>query len=195
MNLKTLSILVFLLTSQSTFSSSGGASMSEEDINKVSKTDIINKADKDRLSKAASLLTNYEIESKKLLTMLEEKNITSKTIQKKAKELLELSEAVIESAQFRLPQCGEYLAKTLALKTNLENIEHEILEKDYHHDGALPDAPGECYHTKDLFIHPATVYVLVRDDPSLMNETKSSINDEITEVLAHTELVRRLVIY
>tara|TARA_X000001036_G_C20456876_1_gene715752 strand:+ start:609 stop:860 length:252 start_codon:yes stop_codon:yes gene_type:complete len=75
MNLKTLSILVFLLTSQSTFSSSGGASMSEEDINKVSKTDIINKADKDRLSKAASLLTNYEIESKKLLTMLEEKNI------------------------------------------------------------------------------------------------------------------------
>ena len=121
--------------------------------------------------------------------------IASKTIQKKAKELLKLSETVIESAQFRLPQCGEYLAKTLALKTNLENIEHEILEKDYHHDGALPDAPGECYHTKDLFIHPATVYVLVRDDPSLMNETKSSINDEITEVLAHTELVRKLVIY
>ena len=108
---------------------------------------------------------------------------------------MELSETVIQSAQFRLPQCNDYLTKTLALKEDLENISHETLEKDYHHDGALPEAPGECYHTKDLFVHPATVYVLVRDDPSLVKDTKISINSEITEVLAHTELVRQLVIY
>ena len=30
-------------------------------------------------------------------------------------------------------------------------------EKDYHHDGALPKAPPECYHVKDTFVHPATV--------------------------------------
>ena len=184
-----------LLISQNTFSSDGGASMSDKDINNVSKTDVVEKDDKERLSKAASLLTNYEIESKKLLEMLKTKNINSKTIQNKAKDLLSLSEVVIESAQFRLPQCNEYLTKTLAIKTSLEEISHETLEKDYHHDGALPAAPGECYHTKDLFIHPATVYVLVRDDPSLQDATKSSINAEITEVLAHTELVRRLVIY
>ena len=184
-----------LLISQNTFSSDGGASMSDKDINNVSKTDVVEKDDKERLSKAASLLTNYEIEAKKLLEMLKTKNINSKTIQNKAKDLLSLSEVVIESAQFRLPQCNEYLTKTLAIKTSLEEISHETLEKDYHHDGALPKAPGECYHTKDLFIHPATVYVLVRDDPSLQDATKSSINAEITEVLAHTELVRRLVIY
>ncbi len=184
-----------LLMSQNTFSSDGGASMSDKDINNVSKTDVVEKDDKERLSKAASLLTNYEIEAKKLLEMLKTKNINSKTIQNKAKDLLSLSEVVIESAQFRLPQCNEYLTKTLAIKTSLEEISHETLEKDYHHDGALPKAPGECYHTKDLFIHPATVYVLVRDDPSLQDATKSSINAEITEVLAHTELVRRLVIY
>ena len=184
-----------LLISQNTFSSDGGASMSDKDINNVSKTDVVEKDDKERLSKAASLLTNYEIEAKKLLEMLKTKNINSKTIQDKAKDLLSLSEVVIESAQFRLPQCNEYLTKTLAIKTSLEEISHETLEKDYHHDGALPKAPGECYHTKDLFIHPATVYVLVRDDPSLQDATKSSINAEITEVLAHTELVRRLVIY
>ena len=178
-----------------TFYSDGGASMSDKDINNVSKTDVVEKDDKERLSKAASLLTNYEIEAKKLLEMLKTKNINSKTIQNKAKDLLSLSEVVIESAQFRLPQCNEYLTKTLAIKTSLEEISHETLEKDYHHDGALPKAPGECYHTKDLFIHPATVYVLVRDDPSLQDATKSSINAEITEVLAHTELVRRLVIY
>tara|TARA_B100001758_G_C18372358_1_gene592135 strand:- start:1051 stop:1650 length:600 start_codon:yes stop_codon:yes gene_type:complete len=184
-----------LLMSQNTFSSDGGASMSDKDINNVSKTDVVEKDDKERLSKAASLLTNYEIEAKKLLEMLKTKNINSKTIQNKAKDLLSLSEVVIESAQFRLPQCNEYLTKTLVIKTSLEEISHETLEKDYHHDGALPKAPGECYHTKDLFIHPATVYVLVRDDPSLQDATKSSINAEITEVLAHTELVRRLVIY
>ena len=184
-----------LLISQNTFSSDGGASMSDKDINNVSKIDVVEKDDKERLSKAASLLTNYEIEAKKLLEMLKTKNINSKTIQNKAKDLLSLSEVVIESAQFRLPQCNEYLTKTLAIKTSLEEISHETLEKDYHHDGALPKAPGECYHTKDLFIHPATVYVLVRDDPSLQDATKSSINAEITEVLAHTELVRRLVIY
>ena len=184
-----------LLISQNTFSSDGGASMSDKDINNVSKTEVVEKDDKERLSKAASLLTNYEIEAKKLLEMLKTKNINSKTIQNKAKDLLSLSEVVIESAQFRLPQCNEYLTKTLAIKTSLEEISHETLEKDYHHDGALPKAPGECYHTKDLFIHPATVYVLVRDDPSLQDATKSSINAEITEVLAHTELVRRLVIY
>ena len=184
-----------LLISQNTFSSDGGASMSDKNINNVSKTDVVEKDDKERLSKAASLLTNYEIEAKKLLEMLKTKNINSKTIQNKAKDLLSLSEVVIESAQFRLPQCNEYLTKTLAIKTSLEEISHETLEKDYHHDGALPEAPGECYHTKDLFIHPATVYVLVRDDPSLQDATKSSINAEITEVLAHTELVRRLVIY
>ena len=184
-----------LLISQNTFSSDGGASMSDKDINNVSKTDVVEKDDKERLSKAASLLTNYEIEAKKLLEMLKTKNINSKTIQNKAKDLLSLSEVVIESAQFRLPQCNEYLTKTLAIKTSLEEISHETLEKDYHHDGALPKAPGECYHTKDLFIHPATVYVLVRDDPLLQDATKSSINAEITEVLAHTELVSRLVIY
>jgi hypothetical protein len=186
---------LYLLISQNTFSSDGGASMSDKDINNVSKTDVVEKDDKERLSKAASLLTNYEIEAKKLLEMLKTKNINSKTIQNKAKDLLSLSEVVIESAQFRLPQCNEYLTKTLAIKTSLEEISHETLEKDYHHDGALPKAPGECYHTKDLFIHPATVYVLVRDDPLLQDATKSSINAEITEVLAHTELVRRLVIY
>ena len=186
---------LYLLISQNTFSSDGGASMSDKDINNVSKTDVVEKDDKERLSKAASLLTNYEIEAKKLLEMLKTKNINSKTIQNKAKDLLSLSEVVIESAQFRLPQCNEYLTKTLVIKTSLEEISHETLEKDYHHDGALPKAPGECYHTKDLFIHPATVYVLVRDDPSLQDATKSSINAEITEVLAHTELVRRLVIY
>jgi len=188
-------LFMYLLMNQNLFASSGGSSMSEEEIKNVSKADVTDKNHQEKLSKAAALLSDYEIEAKKLLAMLDKDKTNSKIIQNKAKELLNLSEIVIQSAQFRLPQCNDYLKKTLALKENLENISHETLEKDYHHDGALPEAPGECYHTKDLFVHPATVYVLVRDDPSLVKDTKTSINSEITEVLAHTELVRQLVIY
>ena len=188
-------LFMYLLMNQNLFASSGGSSMSEEEIKNVSKADVTDKNHQEKLSKAAALLSDYEIEAKKLLAMLDKDKTNSKIIQNKAKELLNLSEIVIQSAQFRLPQCNDYLKKTLALKENLENISHETLEKDYHHDGALPEAPSECYHTKDLFVHPATVYVLVRDDPSLVKDTKTSINSEITEVLAHTELVRQLVIY
>ena len=185
-------MFIYLLINQNLYAS---GSMSDDEINNVSKTNVTNKNDQERLSKAAALLSNYEIEAKKLLAMLDASGLNSEVIQNKAKELLNLSETVIQSAQFRLPQCNDYLTKTLLLKRNLENISHDTLEKDYHHDGALPKAPGECYHTKDLFVHPATVYVLVRDDPSLIDKTKSSINAEITEVLAHIELVRQLVIY
>jgi len=188
-------VFICMFINQNLFASSGGKSMSEEEIKNVSRTDVIDKNDQEKLSIAAALLSDYEIEAKKLLAMLDESMTNSKALQNKAKELLDLSETVIQSAQFRLPQCDDYLAKTLILRENLEKISHETLEKDYHHDGALPKAPGECYHTKDLFVHPATVYVLVRDDPNLIDETKSSINAEITEVLAHTELVRQLVIY
>jgi len=188
-------VFICVFINQNLFASSSGKSMSEEEIKNVSRVDVTDKNDQKKLSIAAALLSDYEIEAKKLLAMLDERDAKSEVIKNKAKELLNLSEIVIQSAQFRLPQCDDYLKKTLVLKENLEKISHKSIEKDYHHDGALPKAPGECYHTKDLFVHPATVYVLVRDDPSLIDETKSSINAEITEVLAHTELVRQLVIY
>ena len=142
-------VFICMFINQNLFASSGGKSMSEEEIKNVSRTDVIDKNDQEKLSIAAALLSDYEIEAKKLLAMLDESMTSSKALQNKAKELLDLSETIIHSAQFRLPQCDEYLSKTLALKGSLEKISHETLEKDYHHDGALPKAPGECYHTKD----------------------------------------------
>lgn len=173
--------------------SHASGTMNEDEIKNVNKVEITDKEARERLSKTAGLLADYEIAAKKLISDLD--NSSSTDINKQASALLALSENVINSAQFRLPQCDEYLAKTLILKDSLQKISHERLEKDYHHDGALPKAPGECYHTKDLFVHPATVIVLTRDDPTLSETTKVSINNEISEVLAHTELVRQLVIY
>ena len=169
--------------------------MSPDEVNDVKRVDVINDEDQQRLSIAAGFLADYEIIAKKLVHSLEQDAINADEINAQANKLLTLSENVIDSARFRLPQCDEYLAKTLAIKDHLNDISHDALEKDYHHDGTLPKAPGECYHTKDLFVHPATIILLTRDDPKLSIKTKSSINAEITEVLAHTELVRQLVIY
>jgi hypothetical protein len=185
-------IISFLIQHQLSYAS---GTMSEKDISDVKKVDAVSEEDKKRLSIAAGLLANYEFAAKKLIDDLDNSNISAQVISHQANELLTLSESVISSAQFRLPQCKEYLEKTLVLKDHLDKISNETLEKDFHHDGALPKAPTECYHTKDLFVHPATVIVLTRDDPSLLDKTKSSINAEITEVLGHLELVRQLVIY
>ncbi len=175
-------LFICLLTHQISCSSSVDSSASKADKN-----------DQEKISKGAALLGDYEVEAKKLLAMLDDSETNSKAIQDKAKELLSVSEIIIQGAQLKLPKCNDYLTKTLALKESLDSITNETLEKDYHQDGALPEASSECYHTKDLFVHPATVLVLVRDDPALKNETKLSINAEITEVLAHTEQVRQEV--
>ncbi len=187
-----ISFLSLLLVTTASYAS---GKMSEEDIKDVNRVEVKNDDERKKISIAAGLLSDYEISAKKLVASLDKESVNADQINTEAKKLLNLSETVIDSARFRLPQCDEYLAKTMALKDVLDTISNESIEKDYHHDGALPKAPGECYHAKDLFVHPATVVVLTRDDPGLSQETKSSINAEITEVLAHTEFVRQLIIY
>jgi len=184
-------ILAFTFIYQSVSASS---TMTFEELMGVEKTVVDSDEVRQQLQKSAVLLSNYEIEAKKLVRMTENGS-DSQTISAQASQLLDLSEVVIDSARFRLPQCDEYLAKSIAVRDSLNDISHAQLEKDYHHDGALPSAPSECYHAKDLFIHPATVLVLTRDDPALSEETKNAIQREITEVLAHTEYVRQLVLY
>ncbi len=170
------------------------STMSDTQIKGVRRASIDNEDVRQQIQKSAVLLANYEILAKKLVRMTAS-GADSVAIRSRATELLELSETVIDSARFRLPQCDEYLRKATDLRDVLANISHARLETDYHHDGALPSAPAECYHAKDLFVHPATVLVLTRDDPALKDDTKTSITAEINEVLAHTEIVRQLVLY
>src|SRR5690606_34534917 len=113
---------------------------------------IKSNSDRERIQKAAVLLANYEIEAKKLIAMVEQPAPVAGEVQAQAGKLMSLSETVIDSARFRLPQCGDYLAQSMVLKDRLGEISHDALEKDYHHDGALPKAPFECYHAKDLFV-------------------------------------------
>ncbi len=189
----TLSIATFLLCFSGALQASNP--MEEHEVKNVRKVALQSDSDRQRLQKTAGFLGYYEIEAKKLLGLLDDPASSSEAVNEKSQELISLSENVIDSANFRLPQCREYLDKTMLLKDRLASISHEELEKDYHLDGALPTAPAECYHTKDLFVHPATALILVRDDPGLSADTRKSINAEISEVLTHLELVRQLVVY
>ncbi|HKK15511.1 MAG TPA: hypothetical protein VJ981_02315 [Gammaproteobacteria bacterium] len=192
---KTLYPFLFVTLLLAMVGSHASAPVKENQFKDIKKTAIDSEKDKQRLQDTAVLLARYEIEAKRLIDMLAEKNTGSNGISDQAGKLMSLSEEVIMSARFRLPQCDDYLAKSITLKDRLGKISHDQLETDYHMDGALPKAPAECYHTKDLFVHPATVKVLTRDDPALTDTTRSSIKAEIEEVLAHTEVVRQLVIY
>jgi len=183
--------LIIILFNQYVMASS---TMTNEQIMGVERAVVDSEELRQQLQKSAVLLANYEIEAKKLVRMTA-KGADTQAIIRQAGHLLDLSEVVIDSARFRLPQCDEYLAKSISLRASLPTIPLVRLEQDYHHDGALPKAPAECYHAKDLFIHPATVLVLTRDDPALGDDTRNSIKAEIIEVLAHTEFVRQLVLY
>lgn len=167
---------------------------SNKDVEAVEKSAIDTQEEENQRQAIAVMLAEYEIEGRKLLDGLDE-NPGRTDIDRRASVLLSSGEKIMDWARFRLKQCDEYLGKALDLKTMIADIALETLEKDYHHDGALPKAPPECYHVKDTFIHPATVLVLTRDDPALGEETVTGIRMEILEVLGHTEVVRQLVVY
>ncbi|MFT7460457.1 MAG: hypothetical protein ACI909_003145 [Planctomycetota bacterium] len=192
--IKIIFVQVFMLIIFINQHVNASSTLTYEQLIGVKKTIVDSDEVRELLQKSAVLLANYEILAKKLVRMTENGGDSS-SINIQANQLLDLSETVIDSARFRLPQCDEYLNKSMALRENLKDISHKNLEKDYHHDGALPKAPAECYHAKDLFVHPATVLVLTRDDPSLGEDTRNAIKMEITEVLGHTELVRQLVLF
>lgn len=168
--------------------------MKKSDLDNVQKKAIQSEEQRKTMEKVAVDIATYEFEAAKLVDLVNE-NEPRASIDEQASELVNLSETVLDWARFRLGQCDQYLAKSLELKDQLDSISHDSLEKNYHHDGLLPSAPPECYHIKDLFIHPATVLVLTRDDPDMNEETRNSIKAEISEVLGHTEAVRQLVLY
>ena len=173
---------------------SSSTKLNETQVQAVEKAAIDSDEEEKQRQAIAVMLAEYEIESRKLLDGLDG-NADRSGIDRQAGALLSSGEKIMDWARFRLKQCDAYLEKALELKARISDITLEVLEKDYHHDGALPKAPPECYHVKDTFVHPATVLVLTRDDPSLGEETVTGIKAEIMEVLGHTEVVRQLIVY
>ena len=183
-----------VLSAPQDLQASSSAKLGETEAQAVEKAAIDSDEEEKQRQAIAVMLAEYEIEGRKLLDGLDG-NAGRNEVDRHADTLLSAGEKIMDWARFRLKQCDAYLEKALELKAMIADITLEALEKDYHHDGALPKAPPECYHVKDTFVHPATVLVLTRDDPALGEETITGIRAEILEVLGHTEVVRQLVIY
>ncbi len=184
-----MSRIILIVFALLTFNVQASGVLSEAQLKAIAKAEV----EAEKLSIVAGLLADYEIQAKKLVNGLQSPKLA--VINTQSTDLMNLAQAVISSAKFRLPQCDAYLTKTLALKSEINTISHEAIERDYHHDGLLPKAPYECYHTKDLFIHPATVLIHTRDHPSLPQATTEAINAEIAEVLVHLDQVRQMIVY
>ena len=194
MNITYSILLMSALCSVTCGAYASSTKLSDSAIEAVEKAALSTDEKKKQRQAIAVMLAEYEIAGKKLLDGLE-KNAGKSEIDQQANALLASGEKIMDWGRFRLAQCDAYLEKSLELKAKLGEISQDTLERDYHHDGALPKAPPECYHIKDTFVHPATVLVLTRNDPALGEETVAGIRMEILEVLGHTEVVRQLIVY
>ena len=113
------------------------------------------------------------------------------TLGRLAESMRDLSEQILGDFAVIYPPCGAYLNAAMRVSEKLDVLSLEEIERDYHADGALPEAPDFCYHAKDLVVHPATVILLSREPDTPL--TRGRINAEIQEVRAHIGQVERLL--
>jgi hypothetical protein len=83
------------------------------------------------------------------------------------------------------PACKEYLEAIAAVGGSLRDMPLADIETGYHNDGKLPTMPSaDCYHGKDLVVHPATVSAMAKLGLAT-DEERQSAKGEIVEVLGH----------
>jgi hypothetical protein len=85
----------------------------------------------------------------------------------------------------KYPACDAYLKAVIAAASTMHSLPLAEIESGYHKDGKLPkNSQGECYHAKDLIVHPATVVALAKQGLKT-DEARASAQEEIVEVLTH----------
>ena len=110
------------------------------------------------------------------------------------RKLAEQADALIDPFVVRYPACSDYLAATRKLNDSWESLTLEQIEKDYHHDGALPAIADPkdralCYQMKDLLVHPLTALRMLRETPV----DRAGVEHEIVEVIAHGKALQALM--
>ena len=105
-----------------------------------------------------------------------------------AQNLLALAAGMVPAYAARKPHCANYLDATLKIRHAWPSLDLETIERDFHHDGALPasETTADCYHMKDLIVHPATTLKLLSLDVPALDQA----GREIEEVIAHAGVVR-----
>lgn len=140
-------------------------------------------------AEANALLDRYDQQATVLAAALGATGGDRAALQRQSEALVDLAAAVTPAYVARHPHCGAYLQAALQVRDAWPSLDPAAIERDYHHDGALPrsDQTGSCYHMKDLIVHPATVLVLLSQPSPDYVKSKA----EVDEVIAHLGLVRK----
>ena len=135
-------------------------------------------------------LVTYKKGAKELISMIKEAKPDA-DIAAKSAELVAGSKQIINQFMVKHPKCTAYLTALNEAADVIPTLPLEEIESGYHEDGKLPkfDDPN-CYHAKDLLVHPATVQAMatigIKD--AAMRE---SAEHEIIEVIAHFSQVEK----
>lgn len=136
-------------------------------------------------------LARYETLGRELVEACDAEDARSAGLARRAHDLIELAQGLLGPFAVDYPPCGPYLRAAMGVLERLDGIDAEAMERLYHADDALPEAPGFCYHAKDLLVHPATVVVLAREGDE--RAVHAQMAAEMREALAHVAVVRHLL--
>lgn len=133
-------------------------------------------------AQADNALQTYQQQAKALLTTLENKG---KNIEAASAVLVKTSLPIVDQFIVKYPECSEYLGALKKAASVIPTLPLEEIESGYHADGKLPPLKNaQCYHAKDLLVHPATVQAMAKIGIKT-DEQWESAEHEIEEVIEH----------
>lgn len=131
-------------------------------------------------------LATYKTQAESLLKEIKAK---SNKVENDSKALVDASMPIVDSFIKKFPQCSEYLTALKNAADVIPTLPLEEIESGYHADGKLPKFDdANCYHAKDLLVHPATVQAMAKLGIKT-DEQWESAEHEIAEVLGHFSAV------
>lgn len=141
---------------------------------------------------ATADLQAYEAGTEAFINALDN-GADAETLTQQAKQLLALGVGVVPEYVEVFPGCKAHLEAAAKIKDMWQTMDPEVIETDYHQDEALPEPPDgvDCYHMKDVVVHPATALALLAQD----TVDRQQVRNEMEEVGVHAMAVRTGVGY
>jgi len=140
---------------------------------------------KDQVAQNAdALFADYKNNAQQLVSLISEKGNDAK-VEKYSATLVQVSQPILKAFIKKFPQCDEYLTAVSKAADIIPTLPLSEIESGYHADGKLPKlTDANCYHAKDLLVHPATVQAMavigIKTD-----KQREQAKHEVEEVLTH----------
>lgn len=143
-------------------------------------------------AEATQAMADYERDGQAFVTALNN-GATAEELIPQAQSLLDKAVQVSGEYMNIFPGCKDHLTGALQIETQWKTLTPEQIEVGYHEGEALPPEPtgSNCYHMKDVIVHPATALALLHQD----TVDRDQVLAEIAEVIAHATVVRTGVGY